>query len=78
MKWFTRVRAGQSRVQAVLALFLFAATVRGAALSPLGARGYHAVPEPQRVTLRDRDFEFGPGWRLEIGSQVRPDDVAVQ
>lgn len=69
----SRTEPGAGRPRSVF----FAATVRGAALSPLGARGYHAVPEPQRVTLRGGDLEFGPGWRLKIAG-VQPDDVAIQ
>jgi hypothetical protein len=46
-------------------------------VSPLHARGYAVIPEPQRVTLRAADFQFGEGWELELVAGVRPDDVAV-
>lgn len=46
--------------------------------SPLYARGYTVLPVPQRVKLTDRDFRFGPDWRLEIGPEIPQDDVAVQ
>jgi hexosaminidase len=50
----------------------------GAAVSPLFYRGYTVIPEPQQVALKGGDFEFGAGWRLEMGSGISPDDVAVQ
>lgn len=46
--------------------------------SPLFARGYNLIPEPQRVTLGERDFQFGPDWRLELDRSVPPNDVAVE
>src|SRR5713226_6534167 len=48
------------------------------AVSPLYARGYTVIPEPQNVQLRDTDFQFDNGWRLEVGEGVKPDDVAVE
>jgi hypothetical protein len=46
-------------------------------ISALHARGYAVIPEPQNVTLGRGDFSFGQGWRLELGSGVQPDDIAV-
>ena len=50
----------------------------GAAASSLYARGYTIMPEPQQVELKGPDFEFGNGWRLNVGSGVKADDVAVE
>ncbi len=36
-----------------------------AAPSALFARGYAVIPVPQRVSLAERDVEFGPSWRVE-------------
>jgi len=47
-------------------------------VSPLYARGYTVIPEPQNVQLRDADFQIDNGWRLEVGEGVKPDDVAVE
>ena len=49
-----------------------------AAGSPLSGHGYTVLPEPQKVDLKGGDFEFGAGWRLEVGKGVKPDDVAVE
>jgi len=60
-------------------LMLGAASQAGAATaSPLYARGYTVIPEPQKVTLGARDFQFSPEWRLELGRGVPPNDVAVE
>ena len=40
--------------------------------------GYVVMPEPQRVTLRENDFRFGPEWRLETGPGVNPNDTAIE
>ena len=49
-----------------------------AAVSQLMSRGYTVLPQPQNVELRAADFPFGPGWRLEAGAGVNPNDIAVQ
>jgi hypothetical protein len=49
-----------------------------ATVSPLFARGYTVVPEPQKVTLESKDFTFGSSWRLKLDSGVAAKDVAVQ
>jgi len=60
-------------------LVLSAAGQAGTATaSPLYARGYTVIPEPQKVTLGARDFQFSPEWRLELGRGVPPNDVAVE
>ena len=48
------------------------------ATSPLFARGYTVLPSPQKVHLGAKDFEFTHGWRLELGTGVKPGDIAVQ
>src|SRR5690242_2753092 len=55
----------------VLALPGFAATA-----SPLAARGYAVLPEPQRVSLSGPDFRFGPGWGIELNG-IAAGDSAV-
>lgn len=35
------------------------------AVSPLAARGYTVLPEPQQVSLGARDFPFGADWGVE-------------
>ncbi len=49
-----------------------------ATVSPLYARGYTVIPEPQKVELRGGDFRFGEGWRLELGRGVLANEVAVE
>jgi len=46
--------------------------------SALFARGYTVIPSPQKVTLGPHDFEFSSGWRLELGSGMKPGDIAVE
>jgi hexosaminidase len=46
--------------------------------SPLFSRGYTVIPAPQKVTLGTKDFEFTRTWRLELGSGIKADDIAVQ
>lgn len=69
------------KISSVAALLYFSAQVQAglaATVSPLLARGYAVLPEPQQVRLRAGDFRFGPQWRLELGAGVAPDDVAAQ
>src|SRR5258708_11705437 len=63
-----------SRTALLLALPLFSAAA--ATISPLGARGYAVLPEPQRVTLGSSDFRFGTGWSVQRQG-VSADDIAV-
>ena len=58
-------------------LFLASSDCRAAELSVLAARGYTAIPVPQRVTLGARVFQFGQNWQLELDRSVTPDDVAI-
>ncbi len=60
-----------------LGLVLAWVCVNAAAAPTLWDRGYTAIPTPQQVTFHGGDFRFGPGWRLELGTGVRADDVAV-
>lgn len=55
---------------------LLALNGAAATVSPLAARGYAILPEPQRVTLGTADFRFGPGWALERKG-VSSDDIAI-
>ena len=40
---------------------------KAASPSPLFARGYTVIPEPQKVELSGGDFAFGNGWRAGAG-----------
>jgi len=60
-----------------IASVCLAGQLRAATASPLFARGYTVIPEPQKVTLSGPDFEFAASWRLEMGPGVKADDVAV-
>ena len=58
---------------AIFSLLSMATSTPGATVSPLLARGYTVIPEPQKVTLRGSDFEFTPFWQLELGTGVKAD-----
>ena len=58
--------------------FLAATSLGVAAGSSLFRRGYNVIPVPQKVDFKGGDFEFGSGWRLALGSGVKPDGVAVE
>jgi hexosaminidase len=62
---------------AVLCVVSMAAPATAATPSPLFARGYTVIPEPQKVALSGKDFELTAPWRLELGPGVKADDVAV-
>ena len=61
----------------VTAFVCLAGTLQADPASPLFARGYTVIPEPQKVTLSGEDFEFGTSWQLELGPGVAADDIAV-
>lgn len=46
-------------------------------VSPLFARGYTVIPEPQKVSLKSSDLPFNQSWQLKLGTGVAKDDVAV-
>jgi hexosaminidase len=47
-------------------------------VSPLFARGYTVIPEPQEVSLDAHDFTFGRNWQLKLNKSVAVNDVAVE
>jgi hypothetical protein len=47
-------------------------------VSPLFARGYTVIPEPQNVVLEAKDFSFDQSWHLKLDQGVAKDDVAVE
>jgi len=57
--------------------FLAIAPVHAEAVSPLQARGYTVMPQPQVAKLGPSDFEFGAGWRIEV-QNAAANDVAVE
>jgi len=61
-----------------IAFVCLAGTLRAATASPLFARGYTVIPQPQKVTLGEEDFEFGASWRLELGPGVASSDISVE
>ncbi len=56
----------------------FCAGLLAQTVSPLLARGYTVIPEPQRVSLKVEDFSFGDRWQLRLGPGVSANDVAVE
>ncbi len=50
---------------------LLAGCCEAATTSPLLARGYAVIPEPQQVSLSSNDFQFGAGWAVEAGTGVK-------
>ncbi len=46
-------------------------------VSPLFARGYTVIPEPQKVSLEASDLAFNQSWQMKLGKGVAKDDVAV-
>src|SRR5260370_10333597 len=64
----------------VLTLVIFGSCIAGARVdpvSPLYARGYTVLPQPQVVKLGSADFVFLPDWKLELQG-VEPNDIAIQ
>jgi hexosaminidase len=47
-------------------------------VSPLFARGYTVIPEPQKVSLGAKDFTFDQSWQLKLEKGIDNDDVAVE
>ncbi len=47
-------------------------------VSPLLARGYTVIPQPQKVSLEAGDISFGEGWQLRLDPSVPANDVAVE
>ncbi len=47
-------------------------------VSPLFARGYTVIPQPQKVSLGAHDFVFGPTWQVKIDKSIPSNDVAVE
>jgi hypothetical protein len=46
-------------------------------VSPLFARGYTVIPEPQKVTLGSSDFIFCSDWTLKLEG-ISPKDVSIE
>jgi hexosaminidase len=61
-----------------LVLFWCLSHPNAASSSPLFARGYTVIPEPQKVELSPGDFVFGTGWRVVLDSGVRNDVAALE
>ena len=62
----------------VAILLLGTASLQAVPVSKLYLRGYTVIPEPQRVELKNGDFEFGGGWRIDLGAHVIATGVAVE
>ncbi|MGO8720670.1 MAG: beta-N-acetylhexosaminidase [Acidobacteriaceae bacterium] len=58
-------------------LGLFCSLGQAQTVSPLFARGYTVIPEPQSVSLGAHDFSFGSNWQLKVDKSVASNDVAV-
>jgi hypothetical protein len=61
-----------------LLALLCGSALQAQTVSPLFARGYAVIPEPQKVTLGDRNFSFDSGWQLKLDKSVPAADVAVE
>ncbi len=72
------VPARVSRPALVVFACLVTPVLRAETISPLAARGYTVVPQPQRVTLRPGDFRFGPQWRLQLGAGLDENSPDIQ
>ncbi len=59
----------------VCCFYLSTASIYGATASALFARGFTVMPQPQSVTLKPDDFEFGSQWHLESGQGVPSDAI---
>src|SRR5260370_22282073 len=58
-------------------VWLGIAPVLAETVSPLLARGYTVMPQPQVVKLGASDFEFGAGWKIEAQGAA-PHDIAIE
>ncbi|MGH9327212.1 MAG: glycoside hydrolase family 20 zincin-like fold domain-containing protein [Terriglobia bacterium] len=77
MRFFTQ--RSSNALGVILCVLVFGPPcARAATASPLYARGYTVIPQPQQVELQGPDFEFGAGWRIELGPGVSAGDVAVE
>ena len=47
-------------------------------VSPLFARGYTVIPEPQKIALAATDFTFDQSWQLKLDQSVPKDDAVVE
>jgi hypothetical protein len=61
----------------IAAFCLSVAASYGRTVSPLYGRGNTVIPEPQKVTIGERDFPFGSDWQLQLERGVEARDVAV-
>jgi hexosaminidase len=50
--------------------FFLIGCCQAATTSPLLARGYAVIPEPQQASLSPKDFRFGAEWSVEAGQGV--------
>ncbi len=57
---------------------LFCSVGSAQTVSPLFARGYTVIPEPQNVVLEAKDIPFGESWQLKLDKSVASNDVAVE
>lgn len=62
----------------IVCLLLVSAGSGASTLSPLFARGYTVIPQPQEVQLGSGDFELNGNWRLVLGRGIRTAGVAAE
>ncbi len=72
-----RIQIRSTRPLAVLILAFCIPPLTAETVSPLTARGYTALPIPQKVALGPQDFALADGWQLALERGVKSDDVAV-
>src|SRR5664279_2747466 len=70
--------SSRSALPYVTCLLLCPLSLSAATASPLFARGYAVMPEPQRVSLQGSDFPFSSAWRLSVGQGVSESSSAVE
>ena len=56
-------------VIAAIAPMLFTSPAQ--TVSPLFARGYTVIPDPQKVSLGASDFAFNPSWQMSLAEGLR-------
>ena len=72
-------RLSTRHYSSVLPAVFLAATLHADTVSPLFARGYSVLPQPQKVALKESDLVFdGAPWLLQRGSNVPADSAAVE
>lgn len=76
-KFLAHLSAGRARTLVPLLLGFCVPALGDGAVSALTARGYTALPIPQRAVIGAKDFAVTSDWSLALEPGVKSDDVAV-